>query len=153
MNNAKISYFFALAAAVIVILLFMDEVLPVAMVTPSSEAKYVIDLVSIVTGVGGLFTLLYWFRFAPICQMIDKGGEDFVAKVCTARIITWLVLMLINIVLYFEAMGVATNPKYATIFLSIAYVFCWPTMPSAEKSENSATTNNLTTENQEITKP
>lgn len=152
MNNAKIIYFFALAASVIVILLFMDEVLPVAMIAPSPETKYVIDLVSIITGVGGLFALLYCFRFIPIRQRIETGGEEFVAKICTARIIVWFVLMLVNVVLYFEAIGVATNPKYSIIFLAIAYIFCWPTMPTAEKSAKSEARNNTTAESDETTK-
>lgn len=137
MNNAKIIYLFALAVVVIVILLFMDEVLPVALIVPSPETKYVIDLASIVTGVGGLFTLLYCFRFVPIRQRVENGNEEFVVKICTARIIVWLILMLINVVLYFEAMGVATNPKYAIIFLAIAYIFCWPTLPASDRNEKS----------------
>lgn len=133
MNNAKIIYFFALVTVVIVILLFLDNIFPIAMIAAQPETKYIIDLVSIITGVGGLFALLYFFRFAPIRRMMDKSREDIIEKLCTARIIAWFVLMLTNIILYFEAMGVATNPKYAIIFLAIAYVFCWPTKPTPEK--------------------
>lgn len=149
MNNAKIIYLFALVTAVIVILLFMDNIFPIAMIAASPETKYVVDLASIVTGVGGLFALLYCFRFALVRQGLKKGGEEFAAKICTVRIIVWLVLMLTNIVLYYEAMGVATNPKYAIIFLAIAYVFCWPTMPTSGKS---TTLTDFTKENKETTK-
>lgn len=135
MNNAKIIYYFALVTAIVVILLFMDNILPIALIAASPEIKYIVDLISIITGVGGLFVLLYCFRFAPIRQRIERGDEEFVAKICTVRIVVWLMLMLVNVVLYYEAIQVATNPKYAIIFLAIAYIFCWPTMPSSEKQK------------------
>lgn len=130
MNHAKIVYFFVLFAAVAVISLFMENVLPVATIAESPETKYLIDLFSMVTGVGGLFALLYCFRFAPIRRYVEAGSQESVAKICIARISLWLVLMLVNVVLYFSTLGFATNPKYAIIFLAIAYVFCWPTEPS-----------------------
>lgn len=130
MNHAKIIYLFALIATAAVLSLFMENVLPVAAIAGSPETKYAVDMISIVTGVGGLFVLLYCFRFAPIRRLVESGDEAVVSKICIARICIWFVLMLVNVVLYFSTLEFSTNPKYAIIFLAIAYIFCWPAMPS-----------------------
>lgn len=139
MNNAKIIYFFALVIAAGVAGMFLENVLPIALLPDSPENRYLVDLVSIITAVGGFFLLLYTFRFSRIREAVEQGGVDVVAKVCISRIVVWLVLILLNIVLYFEAIGFATNPKYGVIFLAIAFVFCWPAIPNTRANSHKKT--------------
>lgn len=135
MNNAKIIYLFALVLVCAVIGLIEESTVSIPLFTDDAETKYIVDLLSIVSGVGGFFLLLYMFRFKSVMQRVARLGEEYVVKVCHARVVLWLVLMLLNVWLYYATTGFGTNPKYAIIFLAIAYLFCWPSMPSVAKTE------------------
>lgn len=132
MKRSKTLYAIVLAVFALIFALFEFGVFPTQLIPPSNETTYIVDLVSIITAFGGTFLLLYVFRLRPIRTrykaLEGAAAEAFAAKVCNARLVAWLVLMLINTMLYHETCNV-TNPKYGIIVLFIAGIFCWPTLP------------------------
>lgn len=141
MKNSKALYVVVFSIVAIVFALFQFEIIPSHLIPGSPDdpatagLTYAIDLASIIMAIGGCFVLLYWFRLSFVRRMLDNAGEAAVAKHHNIRLCIWLVLMLITIVLYYEA-SFANNPKYCIFILFIAGVFCWPSMPiiDAEKS-------------------
>lgn len=144
MKNSKALYVAAFSLVAIVFALFEYEILPNHLIPGSPEdpftaqLTYIIDLISILMAIGGCFVLLYWFRLGFVRKSLEDAAESAIAKHHNIRLIIWLVLMLITIVLYYEA-SFANNPKYSIFILFVAGVFCWPSMPviDAEKDEAS----------------
>lgn len=140
MKNSKALYVAVFSIVAIVFALFQFEVIPSHLIPGSPEdpatagLTYAIDLASIIMAIGGCFVLLYWFRLSFVRKMLDSADEATIAKHHNIRLYIWLVLMLITIVLYYEA-SFANNPKYCIFILFVAGVFCWPSMPviDAEK--------------------
>lgn len=129
MNNAK-----ALFAAVFLIVaatfaLFEYDVIPSALIADSPSLTYAIDLTSIILAIGGCFLLLYVFRIPFVRRRIEdrdtRRALSFHSKVCAWRLIVWMVITVVNVVLYYEA-SFANNPKYAILILFITGIFCWP---------------------------
>lgn len=139
MKLSRTLYAIVLGLFSIIFALFEFGVLPTKLIPPSNETTYAVDLVSIITAFGGTFLLLYAFRLKPIRSRYEAlegaAAEAFAVKVCNARLVVWLVLMLINTVLYHETSNV-TNPKYGIIVLVIAGIFCWPTLPPNGEDDN-----------------
>ena len=52
-------------------------------------------------------------------------AEKARARYCSFRILLWMVLMLFNAVMYYEA-PMTRNPTYCVLMLFVAGVFCWP---------------------------
>lgn len=125
MKNPKLLYILVFGVTAILFVLFEYGILPLDLIPYTNENKYIIDLVSIVTAIGGCFLLLYSFRFSIVRFCMMTQGEPFIIKVNCWRLWIWLLLMLVNIVLYYEA-TFATNPKYGILILFIAGIFCWP---------------------------
>lgn len=142
MKNSKALYVLVFTIVAIVFALFHFEVIPSHLIPgapddpATAQLTYIIDLVSIIVAIGGCFVLLYWFRLALVQKLMGEADESTIARHHNARLIIWLVLMLVVIALYYEA-SFANNPKYSILILFIAGVFCWPSMPviSAEKPE------------------
>lgn len=126
MNRSKSLFVLVFALISIVFAIFEFGVLPTDLIVPSGEASYAINLLSIITAVGGCFILLYWFRFGWIRRYAEQSNGRKLATANNIRLWTWFILMLINIVLYYEAHFTA-NPKYGILILFVAGVFCWPT--------------------------
>lgn len=143
MQYSKTLYVIVFVIVAALFALFEYELLPTQLIPSSGETTYVVDLASIITSVGGCFALLYAFRFAPIRQRLEKledaDLESYTAKVCNIRLLVWFVLMLLNIVLYYEASNV-TNPKYGIIILFIAGIFCWPAIPAKSQPADESST-------------
>lgn len=141
MKNSKALYVAAFTMVAVVFALFQFEVLPCHLIpgAPDDPATarltYIIDLVSIITAIGGCFVLLYWFRLGPIQKLLGEADESTIARHHNIRLLIWLVLMLVLIVLYYEA-SFANNPKYGIFILFIAGVFCWPSMPVISHSKD-----------------
>lgn len=130
MKQSKLIFLAVFLIVAIAFALFEFGVLPLAAIVNTPEMAYVINLASIVTAVGGCFILLYWFRFPMLRHKIEHSDERYAdavyGKASSARLWTWMTLMLINIVLYYEA-PFADNPKYGILILFVAGIFCWPT--------------------------
>lgn len=153
MKRSKLLYFSFLAIVTIGLALFEYGILPTYLIPPSPTTTYIVDLASTVTAFGGCFALLYAFRFVPVRTRFESlqgaAAEAFALKICNIRLAVWFVLILANMVLYYEATNV-TNPKYGIIVLFIAFVFCWPAMP-ATKTETTEKAETTTKENSEPT--
>lgn len=109
--------------------IFGSELIPVAQIESSPENNYLINLISVITAFGGCFLLLYFFKIRPIKAGLEhpdnrKAYHNYVSY-CNFRIVLWVLLMLVNVIFYYEAPG-ASNPKYCILVLFIAGLFCWP---------------------------
>lgn len=139
MKRSKTLYAIVLGIFALIFALFEFGVLPTQLIPPSHETTYIVDLLSTITAFGGTFLLLYTFRLKPIRSRYEAlegaEAEAFAEKICNARLIGWLVLMLFNTLLYHETCCV-TNPKYGIIVLFIAGIFCWPTLPPKSEDDN-----------------
>lgn len=142
MKRSKTLFAIALGLFALIFALFEFGVLPTQLIPPSNETTYIVDLVSIITAFGGTFLLLYAFRLNSIRTHYEAlegaEAEAYAAKICNARIIAWFVFMLINTALYHETCNV-TNPKYGVIVLFIAGIFCWPTLPPKQTTDDKGT--------------
>lgn len=118
-------FFVVFAIVIVLFALFEYAILPTDLIPNTPAGTYAIDLVSIVTAVGGCFALLYCFRFGAVKGFVERGGQQALAKVHTLRLVAWLVLMCVNVVFYYEA-RFATNAQYGILILLVAGVFCWP---------------------------
>lgn len=134
MKEAKTLYWIALGIVFVVFCLFEYQLLPVDLIPPSPATGYALNLLSISTAVGGCFALLYCFRIDAIAKRYKAEGESFAVTVIKARLYLWVVLMLINVVLYYEAKFV-TDAQYGILILLIAVVFCWPALPNIKKDD------------------
>lgn len=146
MQHSKTLYVIVFIVIAAIFSLLEFELLPTHLIPSSSEITYVVDLTSIITSVGGCFVLLYAFRFNPIRSRLESlegsGLERFAAKVCNVRLVAWFLLMLFNVVLYYETNNV-TNPKYGIIILFIAGVFCWPALPAKPQSDDNTSASSI----------
>lgn len=137
MNNAKILFVAVFLIVAVAFALFEYDVLPSALMAATPSLTYAIDLTSIILAIGGCFLLLYAFRIPFVRKRLEdfdaRRALRFHSKVCVWRLIVWLVITVVNVVLYYEA-PFANNPKYAILILFIAGIFCWPgQLPSASE--------------------
>lgn len=141
MKNSQLLFVGAFTLVAIAFALFEYEVIATHLIGDDPAMNYVINLLSIATGIGGCFALLYWFRIPIVRKHLEAYGtegpwtaeaEQAYARHCKARLVIWTLLTLLNVVLYYEA-SYAKNPVYCVIILCIAGIFCWPAMPAATK--------------------
>lgn len=132
MKEAKTLYWIVLGIVFGAFCLFEYQLLPVDLIPPSPTTGYALNLLSIVTAIGGCFALLYCFRIGKISARYEAEGEAFAIRVIKTRLYLWVVLMIVNIVLYYEARFV-TDAKYGILILFVAIIFCWPALPKTEK--------------------
>lgn len=115
--------------------LFGSELIPLAQISSSPENNYIINLISVITTFGGCFLLLYFFRIRPIKAGINhpdnRKAYHKYTNYCNFRIVLWFLLMLTNVIFYYEAPG-ASNSKYCILVLFIAGLFCWPNMSKSD---------------------
>lgn len=140
MKNSKLLFVGAFTLVAIAFALFEYDVLPTHTIGNEPSTNYAINLLAIVTGIGGCFALLYWFRLPFIRKSLETydvetwtaDAEHAYARQYNARLIIWTLLTLLNVVLYYEA-SYAKNPIYCVIILCIAGIFCWPSTPQTKK--------------------
>lgn len=125
MKQAKILYFIVLFIVFAAFCLFEYELLPTHQIASSPATTYFLELLSAATSIGGTFLLLYAFRFKVIAHRVETKGEAFTVKVLKGILVLWLVLMLTNVIIYYQA-PFATNARYSILILLAAIAFCWP---------------------------
>lgn len=131
----KTLYISLLTATIAVFALFEFGALPVDAVPYSPSAAYVLNLLSIITSVGGCFALLYCFRFKHIAaRLAAPDGERFLQRLLRWRLWVWFVLMLLNIAIYYEG-RFATNARYGILVLAAAFVFCYGRPPKGPENK------------------
>lgn len=129
MKSVKVMYVAAFFAVAAVFALFEYGVLPPALIPDTPENRYVVDVVGALTGFGGVVLIFSFMKLPFVRRAVEQ--EDAAralkarARYARLRIAAWLVLMIINVVLYYEA-PMTSNPTYQVLVLFIAGVFCWP---------------------------
>ena len=136
MKSAKVLFIVAFLAVAMVFALFEYGVLPVALIPDTPENRYAVDVACILTGVGGFFILLTMLKIpvvrAAIHQPDGVMAEKAKAHYCNLRMLLWMVLILFNAVMYYEA-PMTRNPTYCVLMLFVAGVFCWPKTADEEE--------------------
>lgn len=142
MKSIKILYVSGLIATTLLLALLEFGIVTIESAPDSPTSTYVMDLISMVTGVGGCFALLYCFRSKIVNRWItaQPNKSEAMARVHTYRLIAWIVLTTANITMYYMV-PFAHNPKYAIVFLYIAVVFCWPGDSDTKDTLGSENTN------------
>lgn len=129
MKSAKFLYIAVFCLTALTFGLFEAEVLPLALIPDAPDTTYGIDLASMLTAIGGCFLLLACFRIPFLRKLVEQEdaaeADRCHALINKARLVTWCALILINIILYYEA-PFANNPKYSILILFVAGIFCWP---------------------------
>ena len=136
MKSAKVLFIVAFLAVAMVFALFEYGVLPVALVPDTPENRYAVDVACIFTGVGGFFILLTILKIPAVRAAIHQPdgvmAEKAKARYCNLRMLLWMVLILFNAVMYYEA-PMTRNPTYCVLMLFVAGVFCWPKTADEEE--------------------
>lgn len=139
MKNNRILYFASIAITVIIFYAFEAGAFPIGMIDNTPEVNYGVNLLCISTAIGGCFALLYCFQSSYVQRYINaaesKLAEQRFHRIVRWRIILWLLLMLFNIVMHYEALY-ASNTKYTTLILFIAGIFCYPPKTSPQIKTN-----------------
>ena len=136
MKSAKVLFIVAFLAVAMVFALFEYGVLPVALIPDTPENRYAVDVACILTGVEGFFILLTMLKIpvvrAAIHQPDGVMAEKAKARYCNLRMLLWMVLILFNAVMYYEA-PMTRNPTYCVLMLFVVVVFCWPKTAGEEE--------------------
>ena len=136
MKSAKVLFIVDFLAVAMGVALFDYGVLPVALIHDTPEKRYAVDVACILTGVGGFFILLTMLKIpvvrAAIHQPDGVMAEKAKARYCNLRMLLWMVLILFNAVMYYEA-PMTRNPTYCVLMLFVAGVFCWPKTADEEE--------------------
>ena len=136
MKSAKVLFIVAFLAVAMVFALFEYGVLPVALIPDTPENRYAVDVACILTGVGGFFILLTMLKIPVVRAAIHQPDGVMAAKAkaryCNLRMLLWMVLILFNAVMYYEA-PMTRNPTYCVLMLFVAGVFCWPKTADEEE--------------------
>ena len=136
MKSAKVLFIVAFLAVAMVYALFEYGDLRVALIPNTPENSYAVDVACILTGVGGFFILLTMLKIpvvrAAIHQPDGVMAEKAKARYCNLRMLLWMVLILFNAVMYYEA-PMTRNPTYCVLMLFVAGVFCWPKTADEEE--------------------
>ena len=136
MKSAKVLFIVAFLAVAMVFALFEYGVLPVALIPDTPENRYAVDVACILTGVGGFFILLTMLKIPVVRAAIHQAdgvmAEKAKARYCNLRMLLWMVLILFNAVMYYEA-PMTRNPTYCVLMLFVAGVFCWPKTADEEE--------------------
>ncbi|MGN0061234.1 MAG: hypothetical protein ACI382_02590 [Alloprevotella sp.] len=129
MKTAKVMYVAAFFAIAAVFALFEYGVIPQALIPDTPSNRYAIDMTCVLTGFGGFIFLLSLLRFPFVRRELEQAdaqeAERRRAWWMQMRIVLWGALMLVNVVLYYEA-PMTQNPTYCVLVLFIAGVCCWP---------------------------
>ena len=136
MKSAKVLFIVAFLAVAMVFALFEYGVLPVALIPDTPENRYAVDVACILTGVGGFFLLLTILKI-PVVRAAIHPPDGLMAEkaqppYCNLRMLLWMVLILFNAVMYYEA-PMTRNPTYCVLMLFVAGVFCWPKTADEEE--------------------
>ena len=136
MKSAKVLFIVAFLAVAMGFALFEYGVLPVALIPDTPENRYAVDVACILTGVGGFFILLTMLKIPVVRAAIHQPDGVMAAKAkaryCNLRMLLWMVLILFNAVMYYEA-PMTRNPTYCVLMLFVAGVFCWPKTADEEE--------------------
>lgn len=129
MKYPKLFFIIAFAIVAVVFTLFEYDIIPQALIGDQPMTNYIVNLSAIILSVGGSFLLLYAVKNSFVRKHMNQPDEtaayDYANKFFTLRIVAWFLLILTNIVLFYEA-PYAVNPKYAVLILFVAGIFCWP---------------------------
>ena len=111
------------------------EILPTEYIGNHPKQLYWINLYSIVTGFGGMYIFLRWFKFRGIANQVKQEPEaaGFAAfcRWTKCRLFFLFLVLLSNMVLY-HASSYTETPKYCLLVTYISCVFCWPSLSAFE---------------------
>ncbi len=129
--NTGICFFFLLWIA-----LSEAEILPTEYIPSDPETDYMLNVVSILTALGGTFLSLRLFAFGKVRKSILQpdplAAFKAYTKWATVRILIIASAIMTNTVLYY-ASSHAESSKYCLLIALVGIFFCWPSAGEYEK--------------------
>lgn len=110
-------------------------VVPTEFVGNDARRLYYLELASVVTGLGGIYLALRWFRFGRVLRGVRAEDEAQAWRSYarwTLLRLSFLFVMFWSNALIFSASSYTATPKYSLLILGVAYVFCWPSKSDFE---------------------
>lgn len=125
----KILFVLMLSAAACFTILSETGLLPTDYAAADGTALYRLELLSVLSCLGGTYLALRLFAFGFVKRQLNQNNRDRAAAAqCNWNTIRTLILAVAvwtNLILYY-ASSYTTTPKYCLLIALTACVFCWP---------------------------